>query len=114
MPAGAVIGTVGGHAFRARLAKAFGRDRPAAFIEDAVAYVGALIIVICCRLPLGNLNSNAMPRGLLSASEASGSPPARENRATTCSGMPENKGDREYIAPSGEPTNVPSAQVPFV
>jgi uncharacterized membrane protein len=44
--AGAVIGTVGGRAFRARLAKALGSDRPAAFIEDAVAYVGALIIVI--------------------------------------------------------------------
>ena len=44
--AGAVIGTVGGRAFRARLAKALGSDRPAAFIEDAVAYAGALIIVI--------------------------------------------------------------------
>ena len=43
---GAVIGTLGGRAFRARLANAFGRDRPAAFIEDAVAYVGAALIVI--------------------------------------------------------------------
>ena len=39
--AGAVVGTLGGRAFRARLARAFGRDRPAAFIEDAVAYVSA-------------------------------------------------------------------------
>jgi uncharacterized membrane protein len=43
---GAVIGTLGGRAFRGRLANAFGRDRPAAFIEDAVAYVGAALIVI--------------------------------------------------------------------
>lgn len=41
---GAVIGTLGGRAFRARLAAAFGSDRPAAFIEDAVAIVGALLI----------------------------------------------------------------------
>jgi uncharacterized membrane protein len=31
---GAVIGTLGGRALRARLAAAFGRDRPAAVIED--------------------------------------------------------------------------------
>jgi uncharacterized membrane protein len=43
---GAVIGTLGGRAFRARLASTFGRDRPAAFIEDAVAYAGALIVVL--------------------------------------------------------------------
>jgi uncharacterized membrane protein len=43
---GAVIGTLGGRAFRARLADQFGRDRPAAFIEDAVAIVGALLIVM--------------------------------------------------------------------
>jgi uncharacterized membrane protein len=42
--AGAVIGTLGGHAFRARLAAAFGKDRPAAFIEDAIAIAGALLI----------------------------------------------------------------------
>ena len=41
---GAVIGTLGGHAVRARLAAAFGSDRPAAFIEDAVAIGGALLI----------------------------------------------------------------------
>jgi len=43
---GAAIGTVGGRAFRARLAKGFGHDRPAAFIEDAVAIVGAWLIVV--------------------------------------------------------------------
>jgi uncharacterized membrane protein len=42
--AGAVIGTLGGRALRARLASAFGSDRPAAFIEDAVAIGGALLI----------------------------------------------------------------------
>lgn len=40
--AGAALGTLGGHAARARLAAAFGRDRPAALLEDAVAIVGAL------------------------------------------------------------------------
>jgi len=39
---GAAIGTLAGRAARARLAAAFGRDRPAAFIEDAVAIVVAL------------------------------------------------------------------------
>jgi uncharacterized membrane protein len=42
---GAVLGTLGGHAARARLAVAFGQDRPAALIEGAVAILGALIIV---------------------------------------------------------------------
>lgn len=46
---GAVIGTLGGRAFRARLAAAFGSDRPAAFIEDAVAIVGALLIGVALR-----------------------------------------------------------------
>lgn len=41
---GAVIGTLAGAAARARLAAAFGRDRPAALIEDAVAIGGALAI----------------------------------------------------------------------
>jgi uncharacterized membrane protein len=41
---GAVIGTVGGHAARARLAAAFGRDRPAALLEDVVALGGAVLI----------------------------------------------------------------------
>jgi uncharacterized membrane protein len=43
--AGAVIGTLGGRAVRARLAAAFGSDRPAAFVEDAVALGGALLVV---------------------------------------------------------------------
>jgi len=42
---GAVIGTLGGAEARARLARAFGRDVPAALIEDAVAIVGAYLIV---------------------------------------------------------------------
>jgi uncharacterized membrane protein len=42
--AGAIIGTLGGRAFRARLANFFGADRPAAFIEDAVAIGLALLI----------------------------------------------------------------------
>jgi uncharacterized membrane protein len=41
---GAVIGTLGGAAARGRLAAAFGSDRPAAFIEDAVAIGGALLV----------------------------------------------------------------------
>lgn len=43
---GAIIGTFAGSVFRARLAAAFGRDRPAAFIEDAIAIGGALLIGI--------------------------------------------------------------------
>ena len=42
---GAVIGTFGGHAFRLRLAAAFKKDPPAAFIEDAVAIGGAWLII---------------------------------------------------------------------
>ena len=42
---GAVIGTVAGHAFRLRLAAAFKKDPPAAFIEDAIAIGGAWLIV---------------------------------------------------------------------
>jgi uncharacterized membrane protein len=44
--AGAILGTVGGYAFRKKLADHFGRDRPAAIIEDAVAISGALLILI--------------------------------------------------------------------
>lgn len=43
---GAVIGTLGGSAVRGRLATAFGRDRPAAFIEDFVAIGAALLIAV--------------------------------------------------------------------
>jgi uncharacterized membrane protein len=46
---GAVVGTLGGRAFRARLAAAFGSDRPAAFFEDAVAIGGALLIGVAMR-----------------------------------------------------------------
>lgn len=42
---GAILGTLGGHAARSALAQKFGSDRPAAFIEDAVAVVAALLIV---------------------------------------------------------------------
>jgi uncharacterized membrane protein len=42
---GAVIGTLGGRAVRARLAAAFGSDRPAAVIEDLIAIGGVLLIV---------------------------------------------------------------------
>jgi uncharacterized membrane protein len=42
---GAAIGTLGGHAARAKLAAAFGKDMPAAFIEDAVAILAAWAIV---------------------------------------------------------------------
>jgi uncharacterized membrane protein len=43
---GAVVGTLGGKTVRAQLAASFGRDAPAAFIEDAVAIVGAILIVL--------------------------------------------------------------------
>jgi len=42
---GAVIGTLGGHTFRMRLAAAFKKDPPAALIEDAIAIGGAWLIV---------------------------------------------------------------------
>ena len=42
---GALIGTYGGAAVRARLAKAFGRDLPAALLEDAVAILLAIFAV---------------------------------------------------------------------
>jgi uncharacterized membrane protein len=43
---GAVIGTLGGAAFRARLAATFGKDLPAALIEDAVAIGGAALLIL--------------------------------------------------------------------
>ena len=43
--ASTVIGTYGGAAVRARLAASFGKDLPAALIEDAVAVIGAVLIV---------------------------------------------------------------------
>ena len=42
---GAVAGTLGGYAFRARMAAAFGGDRPAALLEDAIA-IGAAVAVV--------------------------------------------------------------------
>jgi uncharacterized membrane protein len=42
---GAVGGTFGGAILRARLAAFFGADRPAAFIEDTIALIAALLIV---------------------------------------------------------------------
>ena len=42
---GAVIGTLGGRAARAKLAGAFGRDRPAAVVEDIVAIGGAVLLL---------------------------------------------------------------------
>jgi uncharacterized membrane protein len=42
---GAVAGTLGGAAVRGQLAKAFGRDLPAALLEDVVAIAGAYFVV---------------------------------------------------------------------
>lgn len=42
---GAVLGTLGGAEARATLAKRFGKDLPAALLEDAVAVVLGLVIV---------------------------------------------------------------------
>jgi len=44
---GAVVGTLGGAWARGRLAAAFGRDLPAALIEDLVAVGGAALVVAC-------------------------------------------------------------------
>ena len=43
---GAVIGTLGGRAARGWLAAKFGKDRPAAIIEDIVAIGAAALIVV--------------------------------------------------------------------
>ncbi len=43
---GAVAGTYGGAWARAKLAEIFGKDAPAAFIEDGVAFVVAFIIIL--------------------------------------------------------------------
>jgi uncharacterized membrane protein len=47
--AGAVVGTLGGSTARGRMAAAFGSDRPAALIEDAVAIVGAIVAMMAVR-----------------------------------------------------------------
>lgn len=44
---GAVAGTFGGAAARGALARAFGRDLPAALVEDLVAVAGAALVVYC-------------------------------------------------------------------
>lgn len=41
---GAVVGTLGGAAARAALARAFGKDLPAALLEDLVAVGGAILV----------------------------------------------------------------------
>jgi uncharacterized membrane protein len=46
---GAVIGTLGGSAIRGALARAFGRDLPAALLEDAVTVGGAAFVVSLLR-----------------------------------------------------------------
>ena len=46
---GAVIGTFGGAEIRGYMGKAFGRDTPAAFIEDAGAIILGLIVVWALR-----------------------------------------------------------------
>jgi len=43
---GAVLGTLGGYHARARLAGSFGRDLPAALLEDAVAVLGGIAIAV--------------------------------------------------------------------
>jgi uncharacterized membrane protein len=46
---GAVVGTLGGRALRGKLAAAFGRDLPAALLEDLAALAGAALIVAALR-----------------------------------------------------------------
>jgi uncharacterized membrane protein len=46
---GAVLGTLGGAAVRARLAASFRRDWPAALMEDTVAIAGAVLIILALR-----------------------------------------------------------------
>jgi uncharacterized membrane protein len=43
---GAFLGTLGGAAARGRMAAAFGSDRPAALIEDAVAILASVAVVL--------------------------------------------------------------------
>ncbi|HVI33831.1 DUF4126 family protein [Phenylobacterium sp.] len=44
--AGATLGTLGGYAARMRLARRFGRDLPAAVLEDVVAVGGAALLLL--------------------------------------------------------------------
>jgi len=43
---GAFLGTMGGLRLRLALARAFGRDLPAALVEDAIAVGGAVLLVL--------------------------------------------------------------------
>ena len=43
---GAVIGTLGGSAARGALGRAFGKDLPAALLEDAVAVGGGMLLLL--------------------------------------------------------------------
>ncbi len=45
---GSAIGTLGGAALRSRLARYFGSDRPAALVEDVIAIVLSLAVVVLC------------------------------------------------------------------
>ena len=47
--AGAVVGTLGGAAVRGAMARTFGRDLPAALVEDVIALGGAFLIVSALR-----------------------------------------------------------------
>ncbi|MEA5519637.1 hypothetical protein, partial [Limnoraphis robusta] len=47
--AGAIVGTLGGARARGAMARAFGRDTPAALIEDAVAIGLAVLIALGLR-----------------------------------------------------------------
>jgi uncharacterized membrane protein len=42
---GAVAGTLGGAAVRTKLTEVFGKDLPAALLEDAVAIILAIVVV---------------------------------------------------------------------
>jgi uncharacterized membrane protein len=46
---GAILTTFGGSAYRARMSAAFGSDRPGALIEDAIAIVVAVGVVLALR-----------------------------------------------------------------
>jgi len=46
--AGAVVGTLAGRAFRAKLAAAFGRDLPAALVEDVIG-IGLAAVAVAMR-----------------------------------------------------------------
>jgi uncharacterized membrane protein len=47
---GAFLGTMGGYEARKRLAAAFGRDLPAALLEDVVAVGGGFVAVYLASL----------------------------------------------------------------